>query len=126
LNPDLINIPQGYQPAFTGHLDTISDVKYEDFRSKYDLLQGAKSNAVLQSKNIPGMITALVNDIKTLFGHHSEPAIEEHHTDTHPHDVEPYPDYDLPGDDIHPFENSFDHLDHTGPYTDGFDGFDLN
>ena len=125
LNDDCIISPQGYQPAFKGHLDTISDVKYEDFRSKYDLLQGAKSDAVMQSTNIPGMITALVNDIKSLFGHHTEPKPEEYHTGTNPHDEEPYPDDDLPDEGIHPFENNFDHPDHAGPYTDGFDGIDL-
>ena len=126
LNPDLINIPYGYQPAFTGHLDTISDVKYEDFRSKYDLLQGAKSNAVLQSKNFSGMVTALVNDIKSLFGHHIEPMPEENQQeDIHPNGEEMNQDDDWSNDGIHPFENHFDHPDHTGPYTDGFDGIDL-
>ena len=38
LSPDMINIPQGYQPTFTGHLNVVGDVDYETFKSDYDLL----------------------------------------------------------------------------------------
>ena len=123
LNPDLINVPYGYQPAFTGHLDTISDVKYEDFRAKYDLLQGAKSDAVIQSKNIPGMLTALVNDVKSLFGHHSEPVTDNHQPDNHVNEF--HPDDDTTDDGIHHFDDGIDHLDHTGFNADILDPTDL-
>ncbi len=38
LNPDMINIPQDYQPAFSEHLDIVGDEDYEDFKEKYDKL----------------------------------------------------------------------------------------
>ena len=41
LSPDLINIPQGYQPAFSGHLDTVGRMDYETFQTSYnDMLNG--------------------------------------------------------------------------------------
>ena len=33
LNPDKINIPTGYQPAFAGHIDMVGDLAYEDYVS---------------------------------------------------------------------------------------------
>lgn len=35
LNPDLINIPDNYQPAFTGHLTVMGDMDYSEFEEKY-------------------------------------------------------------------------------------------
>ena len=38
LSPDKINIPDGYQPTYTGHLDVVGGVDYETFKSNYDML----------------------------------------------------------------------------------------
>lgn len=38
LNPDMINVPVGYQPAFTEHLDMIGDLAYDDFSSQHPLM----------------------------------------------------------------------------------------
>lgn len=38
LNPDMINIPQDYQPAFSEHLDAVGDEAYEEFKERYDNL----------------------------------------------------------------------------------------
>ena len=38
LSPDMINIPQDYQPAFSGHLDIVGDVTYEEFKDKYQTI----------------------------------------------------------------------------------------
>ena len=38
LSPDMINIPQEYQPAYSEHLDVVGDVTYEDFKEQYDNL----------------------------------------------------------------------------------------
>ena len=38
LNPDMINVPVGYQPAFTGHLDMIGDLDFEDFNTMHPML----------------------------------------------------------------------------------------
>ncbi|MCM1078105.1 MAG: hypothetical protein NC344_02110 [Bacteroidales bacterium] len=35
LSPDMINIPQDYQPAFTGHLDMVGDMDYQSFEDSY-------------------------------------------------------------------------------------------
>lgn len=35
LNHDEINLPMGYQPAFTGHLSMIGDLAYEDYVSQH-------------------------------------------------------------------------------------------
>lgn len=36
LSPDMINIPQDYQPAFTGHLDMVGDMDYQSFEDSYN------------------------------------------------------------------------------------------
>mgnify|MGYP000832877043 CR=1 FL=1 len=38
LSPDMINIPQEYQPAYSEHLDVVGDETYEDFKYQYDNL----------------------------------------------------------------------------------------
>jgi hypothetical protein len=36
LSPDMINIPQNYQPAFTGHLNIVGNMDYESFEETYN------------------------------------------------------------------------------------------
>lgn len=38
LNPDMINVPVGYQPSFHGHLDVIGDLDFDDFNNQLSLL----------------------------------------------------------------------------------------
>lgn len=38
LNPDMINVPVGYQPSFHGHLDMIGDLDFDDFNNQLPLL----------------------------------------------------------------------------------------
>ena len=38
LNPDLINVPMDYQPAFNGHLDMIGGIDYDDFSSQHSIV----------------------------------------------------------------------------------------
>ena len=38
LSPDMINIPQEYQPAYSEHLAVVGDDTYEDFKYQYDNL----------------------------------------------------------------------------------------
>lgn len=35
LSPDMINVPDGYQPAFTDHLDMVGQVDFDTFESTY-------------------------------------------------------------------------------------------
>lgn len=39
LNPDKINIPTGYQPAFAGHIDMVGDLAYEDYVSEHPVVR---------------------------------------------------------------------------------------
>lgn len=38
LSPDLINVPQGYQPAFTGHLEMVGNMSVDSFKEESDRL----------------------------------------------------------------------------------------
>ncbi len=48
LSPDMINVPQGYQPAFVGHLDVVGDVDYDAFKADY---------AAMVEKRIPSILS---------------------------------------------------------------------
>lgn len=57
LNPDMINVPVGYQPAFTGHLDMIVNSDYVDDNNLQpltnydDVLSTFNDNSVILSDN---------------------------------------------------------------------------
>lgn len=36
LSPDMINIPEGYQPMYSEHLDVVGEDSYEDFKEHYE------------------------------------------------------------------------------------------
>lgn len=36
LSPDFISVPEGYSPAFTGHIDVVGDMDYDSYKSNYD------------------------------------------------------------------------------------------
>lgn len=36
LSPDMINIPEGYQPLYSEHLDVVGEDSYEDFKNHYE------------------------------------------------------------------------------------------
>lgn len=36
LSPDMINIPDGYQPAFTGHFDLVGDMTFDEFNDSFN------------------------------------------------------------------------------------------
>lgn len=36
LSPDMINIPEGYQPSYSEHLDVVGEDSYEDFKEHYE------------------------------------------------------------------------------------------
>lgn len=48
LSPDMINVPQGYQPAFLEHLDVVGNVDYATFKADYD---------AMVAKRIPSSLT---------------------------------------------------------------------
>lgn len=50
LSPDMINIPQGYQPAFTGHLDVVGNVDYDTFKADYDAMVENRMPSLLSVK----------------------------------------------------------------------------
>lgn len=50
LSPDMINVPQEYQPAFTGHLNVVGGVDYETFKSNYDTIVESRIPSPLSVK----------------------------------------------------------------------------
>ena len=50
LSPDLINVPEGYQPAFVGHLDVVGDVDYDTFKAGYDTMLSRRIQSPLTVK----------------------------------------------------------------------------
>ena len=62
LNPDMINVPVGYQPAFTGHLDTIGDMAYDDYVSQHPFLIAETAGDVGESAGSVGETTGGVGE----------------------------------------------------------------
>ncbi len=56
LSPDLINIPQDYQPTFTGHLNMVGNMDYATFESSYN---EALENRIPSSHSIKEQIEEL-------------------------------------------------------------------
>lgn len=50
LSPDLINIPQDYQPIFTGHLNMVGNMDYASFESSYNAILGNRIPSSLSIK----------------------------------------------------------------------------
>lgn len=50
LSPDMINVPQDYQPAYTGHLDVVGDVEYDTFKADYDAMVANRMPSLLSVK----------------------------------------------------------------------------
>lgn len=137
LNPDLINVPADYAPAYNGHLNTIGDMPYNEFDEKFEKLQSARSSAM--DMRLDHQVESLINDLKSLFsswfGSDDEVTTEE--------DPDPKPEYkydptsglevgDHPenigheDDDIHHSSGSF-HDDGTdGMHDAGHDGLDAS
>ena len=56
LSPDMINIPDGYQPAFSGHLDMVGHIDFETFESYY---QNILDNRIPSSLTVKEQIEEL-------------------------------------------------------------------
>lgn len=50
LSPDMINVPEGYHPAFVGHLDVVGDVDYDSFKADYDAMVAKRIPSPLSVK----------------------------------------------------------------------------
>lgn len=50
LSPDLINIPEGYQPSLNGHINMVGDLDYDDFESKYENMVASRLPSELTIK----------------------------------------------------------------------------
>lgn len=59
LNPDMINIPQDYQPVFAGHLDMVGSINYDAFESSYN---GMLENRIPSSLSIKEQIEEFAKD----------------------------------------------------------------
>lgn len=76
LSPDRINIPDGYQPALTDHLNVVGSVDYDTFKSGYDEMV---SNRITSTLSIKERIEEVA---KTSAGHN----IKEYLGDKSPED----------------------------------------
>ena len=80
LNPDLINIPSGYQAAYNGHLDSLGDVSYNDFQEGYGKLTSARVSEAISQSSMGSAVNSLIGDLKGLFGHNNTSVDEESDT----------------------------------------------
>lgn len=62
LNPDLINIPYDYHPAFIGHLPMIGDLTYDDYVSQHPFLIAETAGGVGESDGSVGETTGGVGE----------------------------------------------------------------
>ena len=62
LNPDLINIPYDYHPAFTGHLPMIGDLTYDDYVSMHPFLIAETAGGVGETDGSVGETTGGVGE----------------------------------------------------------------
>lgn len=120
LNPDMINIPEGYQAAYNGHLDMLGNVEYEDFDEGYKQLVSARETGTHSQVGIETAVNSLIGDLKDLFGHHH---IDENDVDPPKEDIKPVDDdTDPPTNDHVDIDDSHsdDDLDsHDSSFDDG-------
>lgn len=62
LNPDMINIPVGYQPTFNGHLDMIGDLAYDDFNSQHPIMSNDVVSSSFPSEVLGATLEPMNND----------------------------------------------------------------
>lgn len=69
LDPDMINVPVDYQPAFTGHLDMVGDMAYDDYTGKLSFLNQGEGlshfygdNVIMNGYEIGEDYSRLTND----------------------------------------------------------------
>lgn len=74
LSPDMINIPQGYQPALTDHLNVVGNVDYDTFKSCYEEMVANRIPSTLSVKEQIEEVARIsaaqdnAHDINDLFG----------------------------------------------------------
>ena len=63
LSPDMINIPDGYQPAFTGHLDMVGQIDFETFESSYqDMVDSRIPSSLTIKEQIEDLVKTYVGE----------------------------------------------------------------
>lgn len=50
LAPDLINVPEEYHPSFTGHIEMVGDLSYDEWEDKYDNMVNSRMPSLLSMK----------------------------------------------------------------------------
>ena len=64
LSPDMINIPQDYQPAFTGHLSMVGNMDYSEFEDNYqDYLENHTPSALSIQEQIEEMAKSHMEEL---------------------------------------------------------------
>ena len=72
LSPDMINIPEGYQPTYIGHLDVVGGIDYETFKSDYDILVANRIPSSLSVKEQIEEVAKLVEKQENLHNSSNE------------------------------------------------------
>ena len=122
LNPDLINVPSGYQAAYNGHLESLGDVSYNDFQEDYGKLTSARVNEAISQSGMGSAVNSLIGDLKGLFGHNNASVDGDsgtNETTDQPDDEHYYNDQGH--DDASHYETSpddFEHDNHSANYDD--------
>ena len=63
LSPDMINIPDGYQPAFTVHLDMVGQIDFETFESSYqDMVDSRIPSSLTIKEQIEDLVKTYVGE----------------------------------------------------------------
>lgn len=137
LSPDMINVPQGYQPAFMGHLDVVGNVDYGTFKADYDDMVAKRMPSPLSVKEQIEELAKLHEEQETSNDDEIDTASRlsyDESSDTQSnesdepnqtsHELE-YPDEDRDPDDDEDSDRSF-MTDDDDPYEDTEDNEDFN
>lgn len=137
LSPDMINVPQGYQPAFMGHLDVVGNVDYGTFKADYDDMVAKRIPSPLSVKEQIEELAKLHEEQETSNDDEIDTASrlsydessetqsnESDEPNQTSHELE-YPDEDRDPDDDEDSDRSF-MTDDDDPYEDTEDNEDFN
>lgn len=81
LSPDLINIPSGYQPAFTEHLDMLGNISYESFKRDFDMQASTESIYDLEKSDDIFSHNGMSSDVTYLIESEFEDETKEEYCD---------------------------------------------
>jgi hypothetical protein len=115
LSPDMVNMPQDYVPAYTGHLDKVGDMDYDTFEDRYNSMIDNRMPSSLSIKEQIEELAKSKNDLSQK--HHAPDNNDDDKNDGDSHN-DPTPD-DLSDDDTN--DSSLEPDDDENDYDDDSD-----